>query len=138
MHVIIFIFVYPLHFSLPLENKRQTSLDFSFWIITGRFYVCLQSVAISRCFSIEMAVGVSLNFVNSISPFALSNDSVALLQATTGRWQMAHPPPSLSGQTTSPWAPTTWRLSSITAVAKTSSSLSAMPRQSSPSQVPHK
>lgn len=48
---------------------------------------------------------------------------------------MDRPPPSLSAQTTSPWAPTTWRLSSITAVAKTSSSLSAMLLQSSPSQV---
>lgn len=48
---------------------------------------------------------------------------------------MDHPPPSLSVQTTSPWAPTTWRLSSITTVEKTSSSLSAMPPQSSASQV---
>lgn len=78
-----------------------------------------------------MAVGVSLNFV------ALSNDSVALLKAATGRWQMDRPPLSLSGQTTSPWAPTTWRLSSITAAAKTSSFLSATPPQSSPSQVSH-
>lgn len=48
---------------------------------------------------------------------------------------MDHPPPFLLVQTTSPWGPTTWRLSSITAAAKTSSFLSVMPPQSSPSQV---
>lgn len=48
---------------------------------------------------------------------------------------MDRPPHSPSAQTTSPWAPTTWRSSSITAAAKTSSSPSATPPQSSPSQV---
>lgn len=44
-------------------------------------------------------------------------------------------PPSPSVLTTSLWAPTAWRLSSITAGAKTSSSLLATPLLSSPSQV---
>lgn len=38
-------------------------------------------------------------------------------------------------QTTFPWAPTTWKSSSITAVAETGLSPSDMPLQSSPSQV---
>ncbi len=86
----------------------------------------------------KVTPGVSPKCVNSIhfvEIITLNNHNVALLKGVTGRWQMDRPPPSLSAQTTSPWAPTTWRLSSITAAAKTSSSLSATPPQSSPSQV---